>query len=224
MTPKASATTTESPYRFAGWAAITSGIIGFIAYAVLMTSVISRDAGVGDHRFWTLLFKSHDVGAILQALLMIPVVLTLHRIAIQQSGRVSRATVAAGVTALSLMVLLMLLGLVGVIPNVFYMVPQGVLGVWVIVVGRLVPVVIPRGLRWLGFVSGIGLLLVATFPIAYVLLVDPKAPHSTANRIIHIVLKVGSWMGVFTFPIWSALVGRRLLRQRARDRLSSFPC
>ena len=214
MTAQVSTITAGSPYRFAGWAAITSGIIGFVAYAVLMTSVISRDAGVGDHRFWTLLFRVHDVGAILQALLMIPVVLTLHRIATQHSGGVGRVTVATGVTALSVMILILLLGFVGVIPNVFYMVPQGVLGVWVIVVGRLVPEVIPRGLRWLGFVSGIGLLLVATFPIAYVLLVDPQAPHSTANRIIHIVLKVGSWMGVFTFPIWSALVGRRLLRQR----------
>ena len=236
MTAQVPAITVGSPYRFAGWAAITSGIIGFIAFAVLMTGVFSRSGGVGDPRFWTLMFRYHDVGAILQALLMIPVVLTLHHIATQHSGGVGRATVAVGVTALSLMILLLLLGFVGVIADVMYMVPQGVLGVWVIVVGRLVPGVVPRGLRWLGFVSGIGLVLVATFPIAFALLVDPvilqipvpkplpKVPHNTANQLIHIVLKVGSFMGVLTFPIWSALVGRRLLRQRARDRLSSFPC
>jgi hypothetical protein len=163
MTPQEPAITTAPEYRFAGWAAITSGMIGFFAYAALMTGVFSRLSG-GEERFWTLLFRSHDAGAILQALLMIAVVLTLHHIATQKSTGVGRATVAAGVIALSLMILLMLLGFAGVIADTIYMVPQGVLGVWLIVVGRLVPGVVPRGLRWLGFVSGIGLVLVATFP------------------------------------------------------------
>ena len=226
MTPQEPEMNTAPQYRFAGWAAITSGMIGFFAYAALMTGVFSRLSG-GEERFWTLLFRSHDAGAILQALLMIPVVLTLHHIATQKSTGVGRATVAAGVIALSLMILLMLLGFAGVISDTIYMVPQGVLGVWLIVVGRLVPGVVPRGLRWLGFVSGIGLVLVATFPIAYAVLVDPvifqvpvpqpfpEGPDSTANGIIHIVLMLGSFMGVLTFPIWSALVGRRLLRQRS---------
>ena len=76
-----------------------------------------------------------------------------------------------------------------------------------------------------GFVSGMGLVLVATFPIAYAVLVDPvifqvpvpqpfpEAPDSMANGIIHIVLMLGSFMGVLTFPIWSALIGRKLLQQ-----------
>ena len=226
MTPQEPAITTAPQYRFAGWAAITSGVLGFFAYTALMTGVFSRLSG-GEERFWTLLFRSHDVGAILQALLMIPVVLTLHHIATQKSTGVGRATVAAGVIALSLMILLMLLGFAGVISDTIYMVPQGVLGVWLIVVGRLVPGVVPRGLRWLGFVSGIGLVLVATFPIAYAVLVDPvilripvpqpfpDGPDSPANGIIHLVLMLGSFVGVLTFPLWSALVGRRLLRARS---------
>src|SRR2546430_14789621 len=96
MTPREPAITTAPQYRFAGWAAITSGMIGFFAYAALMTGVFLRLSG-GEERFWTLLFRSHDVGAILQALLMIPVVLTLHHIATQKSTGVGRATVAAGV-------------------------------------------------------------------------------------------------------------------------------
>ena len=209
MTPQEPEMNTAPQYRFAGWAAITSGVLGFFAYAALMTGVFSRLSG-GEERFWTLLFRSHDAGAILQALLMIPVVLTLHHI-----------------VALSLMILLMLLGFAGVIADTIYMVPQGVLGVWLIVDGRLVPGVVPRGLRWLGVVSGIGLVLVATFPIAYAVLVDPvilripvpqpfpDGPDSPANGIIHLVLMLGSFVGVLTFPLWSALVGRRLLRARS---------
>jgi hypothetical protein len=223
MTSQEPAITTAPHYRFAGSAAITSGVIGFFAYVALMTGVFSRLSG-GEERFWTLLFRSHDAGAILQALLMIPVVLTLHHIATRKSSGVGGATVAAGVIALSLMILLMLLGFAGVIADTLYMVPQGVLGVWLIAVGRLVPGVVPRGLRRLGFVSGIGLVLVATFPIAYAVLVDPvilripvpqpfpDGPDSPANGIIHLVLMLGSFMGVLTFPIWSALIGRRLLR------------
>src|SRR6478672_923724 len=226
MTPQEPAITTAPEYRFAGWAAITSGMIGFFAYAALMTGVFSRLSG-GEERFWTLLFRSHDAGAILQALLMIAVVLTLHHIATQKSTGVGRATVAAGVIALSLMILLMLLGFAGVIADTIYMVPQGLLGVWLIVVGRLVPGVVPRGLRWLGFVSGIGLVLVATFPIAYALLVDPvifqipvpkpfpDGPDSPANGIIHFAPLLGSFLGVLTLPILSAVVGGRLLRHRS---------
>src|SRR5947207_2661039 len=106
MTPQEPAIATAPQYRFAGWAAITSGMIGFFAYAALMTGVFSRLSG-GEERFWTLLFRSRDAGAV------------------------------------------------------------------------------------------------------------PEAPDSTANGIIHIVLMLGSFMGVLTFPIWSALVGRRLLRQRS---------
>ena len=42
MTPQEPAITTAPQYRFAGWAAITSGMIGFFAYAALMTGVFSR--------------------------------------------------------------------------------------------------------------------------------------------------------------------------------------
>jgi len=36
-------------------------MIGFFAYAALMTGVFSRLSG-GEERFWTLLFRSHDAG------------------------------------------------------------------------------------------------------------------------------------------------------------------
>ncbi len=83
-------------------------------------------------------------------------------------------------------------------------------------------------MTWLGIVCGVGLVLVAAFPIGYGMFVDPAMFHGpitdntseppgteTANGILHVVLLIGTFMGVATYPIWAALVGRRLLRQKS---------
>lgn len=224
MTAQASATTTGSSYRFAGWAAITSGVIGIIAFGFLITAVVGRASG-GDERSWELLIKTHDVGVILQSVFMIPVVFALHSLGLQHSPGVSRATAAVGVAALSLVVLCLLPGFVNVEWDAVYMIPQGVLGVWLIVVNRLVSSVLPRGLTRLGTVAGVGLVLVATFPIGFAIFVDPigfhglftvdhrPIPANMANAIVHNILLIGTFMGVTTYPIWSMLVGRKLLRK-----------
>ncbi len=218
--------TIGSPYRFAGWAAITSGAIGIVAYALLWAAIVSRIRGA-EESAWVILFRTHDWGVILQSLLMIPVVFALGAIGSQHSRGVSRATVAVGVAALSLIVLCLLLTFANVIADSIYMVPQGVLGIWLIVVNRLLPSVLPRSLRWLGIVCGVGLVLVAAFPIGYGMFVDsaifhgpdthaPEPPGTeTANSIVHNVLSIGTFMGVTTYPIWAALVGCRLLRQKS---------
>ncbi len=225
MTAQASATTTGSSYRFAGWAAITSGVIGIIAYGFLWAFLVRRISG-GNEETCIPLIRTHDVGVVLQSLFMIPVVFTLGGMGSQHSRGVSRATVAVGVAALSLIVLCLLLIFVNVISDEIYMVPQGVLGMWLIVVNRLVSSVLPRSLTRLGTVVGIGLVLVAAFPIGSVIFVDPRIgpipfdyqpPKGTdmANGILHIVLLIGSFMGVATYPIWATLLGRRLLRERS---------
>lgn len=91
------------------------------------------------------------------------------------------------------------------------------------VVNRRLASVLPRGLTWFGMVVGFGLLLVGTFPLAYAIFVDPIGlygpvpldyphPKTTANFIIHDVFFVGTVLGVWTYPIWTILLGRRLLR------------
>jgi len=93
------------------------------------------------------------------------------------------------------------------------------------VVNRRLSSVLPRSLTRFGTVVGFGLLLVGTFPLAYGIFVDPiglrgPVPHdypnleTTANAITHIVLLVGTFMGVVTYPIWTILLGRQLLRAR----------
>ena len=154
---------------------------------------------------------------------MIPVALALHRMNSQHSPGVNRTTVAAGVTALSLVVVGLLLEFVNVLGSGLYMVPQGLLGVWLIVVNRHLSAMLPRGIRWLGIVAGFGLVLVAAFPIGYAIFVDPRLgpipfdyqpPKETemANNILHNILGIGGLMGIPTYSIWATLVGRRLLR------------
>lgn len=224
MAAQVSPTATGSSYRFAGWAAIASGAVGIVAYGFLWAFVLKMISG-GSEQTCIPLLRTHDAGVILQSLFMIPVALALHRMSSQHSPGVNRTTVAAGVTALSLVVVGLLLEFVNVLGSGLYMVPQGLLGVWLIVVNRHLSAMLPRGIRWLGTLVGIGFVLVATFPIGYAIFVDPRLgpipfdyqpPKETdkANAILHNVLVIGSFMGVATYPIWAMLVGRRLLRQR----------
>ncbi|MGH7177725.1 MAG: hypothetical protein ACREJC_10120 [Tepidisphaeraceae bacterium] len=124
------------------------------------------------------------------------------------------------------MVLCLLLNFVHAISDGIYTIPQGVFGVWLIGATWFLSGVLSRGLRWFGMVVGIGLVLVAAFPIGYGLFVNPLMFHGVitdatpdppgterANEILHLILIIGSFMGVTTYPIWAVLVGRRLLRR-----------
>ncbi len=220
------ATIAGSTYRSPGRAAITSGVFGLMAFGVLFVGVnIMFARGRESFGLVDLMFKTHHVGIILQYLFMIPVAFGLDTLARQRFPGVSRATLAVGVVSLSLIVFLAFLFLIDVVADDLYAVPQGVLGVWLMLVNRRLSSVLPRGLTRLGTVVGFGLLLVGTFPLAYGIFVDPIGlrgpvpldypnPETTANTIIHIVFYIGTLMGVVTYPIWIILLGRHLLRAR----------
>jgi hypothetical protein len=217
-----SAATTLTSYRFAGWMGVASGITGLIAFGLLITALAGRISG-GDERAWEHLIRTHDVGVILQSIFMIPVVFALYKLGRQQSVKVSRTTVPLGIVALSLIVAFLVLTVAKVIWDVLYILPQGLLGFWLIGVNRIMSPTLPRSLRILGVVSGAGLVLVAAFPIGYASFVDALGLHGPvpfdyvppqaviANAIVHIVLVIGTFMGVATYPIWAALLGRKLL-------------
>lgn len=226
MTTLPEATTTGSTDRSAGRAAITSGVFGIMAIGFLIVAVANMLKSNPDiSGFVNLMFKAHHVGVILQSLFMIHVAFGLPTLASRRFPSVSRATLAVGVVSLSAIVLCALLFLVNVVADDLYTVPQGVLGVWLMVVSQRLASVLPRGLTWFGTVVGFGLLLVGTFPLAYASFVDPIGlhgpvppdypnPETTANAIIHDVFFVGTVMGVWTYPIWTILLGGRLLRAR----------
>ena len=214
--------------RLAGRLAILSGTFGIAAFACLILFLVMRPSAADQHTSH-LLLRSHDVGVILQSLCLMPFALALDAIARQDSRGSSRATGAAGVCFLALIVVLMLLSLVKVVADVLYMIPQGAVGGWLIVACRQRANGLPRGLRRLGVLAGIGLILVTVFPIGYSLFVDPAILHGPvsdddptppgterANVIVHIALAIGTLVGCSTYPIWAALAGRWLLLRGTR--------
>jgi hypothetical protein len=98
----------------------------------------------------------------------------------------------------------------------------GLVGIWLIVVNRLVSGVRSRGLRWFGTIVRAGLMIAAVFPVGNFLFVDPtlgplpfdsEPPAGTelANEVLHNLVTLGGFLGVAPLPIWTALVGRKLL-------------
>jgi hypothetical protein len=205
-----------------------SGAIGLVAYGFLWAFLVARISGC-DEQTCVPLITTHDVGVILQSLFMIPLVLTFGAIVAQRSPGARRPTVAVGIAALVLTSLSLLLIISKVIAGPLFMFFQGLLGVWLIMVGRFVSGVLPRGLARLGTVVGFGLIIAAAFPIGTAIFVDPslgpipfdyKPPAGTerADDILHNILLIGGFFGVAPLPIWTALVGRRLLGGRLTPR------
>jgi hypothetical protein len=223
MTTQTSAATVPS-CRTAGWAAIASGAIGILAVGSLITYLMLRnpspDTGI-------LMLRFHDAGVILQFLLVIPVAFGLQKLSRQRSPSLSQATLATGIGSLVTVVLFLLLVFPKIVADTLYMFPQGVFGVWLIVVNWRLSGLLPAWLRWLGMVVGFGLLLVGTFPLGYAIFVDPillqipavdpadspAPPMNLANTLLHQLLWIGSLMGVLTLPFWTMLLGGRLLRE-----------
>ena len=220
-------------YRSAGKTAIVSGIFGILANAALLTAVMTRTTMAMTRQVY-LLFRTHDALAILQFLLMIPALIALHKLSYKQLSGMSRATLRTGIVALSLIAFFLLLIFPWIMSDEYYMIPQGMFGVWLIVVNWQLKGILSRGIRWFGIVVGLGLALVGVFEIGYAILVDPiglripAAPiedleipvETTANIILHMILDIGSFIGVLTFPIWTIILGRKLLRVKVQQSLT----
>jgi hypothetical protein len=208
--------------------AIVSGVFGILAFACLMAFLVMRPSET-DQGISHILLRSHDAGIIFQSLCLIPFTLALDAIARRHSLASSRVMVIAVITFLGLVVALLLLSFFKVVADVLYMIPQGAVGGWLIVACRQIANGLPRGLRRLGTVAGVGLILISIFPIGYSLFVDPAILHGPvsdddpgppgterANQIVHIALAIGTLIGCSTYPIWTALAGRWLLLREGR--------
>ncbi len=218
---------TQLSYRTAGWAAIGSGAIGLMAYGFLFTAVTSRTDWVISNYVYVM-FRAHDIGVIIQFLLLIPVVFGLFKLSQAKPQGMNRTTLNVGIGALLFTAVFLLLGIVKILVDGHYTVPQGVFGVWLMVVNWRLSGVLPNGLRWFGIVVGLGLLIVATFVPGYAIFVDPvilrippvdlanypEPPMDLANTILHQIIWIGTIMGVATLPIWTILLGARFLREK----------
>ena len=105
------------------------------------------------------------------------------------------------------------------------MIPQAVFGVWLIIVNWRFKDIFSKGLRWFGIIVGFGLALVGVYEIGFSIFVDPSglkipAPdlkslkdpgETTANIIVHLILDIGTFIGVLPFPVLAIFMGRKLL-------------
>ncbi len=210
MTSPVLRTTTALPYRYAGWAAIISGAIGVLTCGFLVAALRTRTTA--DPHATELLFGAHDIGAIVQYLCLIPVVWALRRFSQERPDGLGRSIITVGIGAISSTAILLLVEFFHLDWLPWYMVPQGVVGGWLMIVSWRIAKVLPNHLTGLGMIVGLGLVLVGTFPLGYALLVDPSVPESAANGYLHQIVKYGSYMGVFALPFWTVLMGGRLLR------------
>jgi hypothetical protein len=216
----------DPSYRNAGRAAITSGVIGIAAFGLLMDAVLTRVSWIPPARIY-MLFNAHDIGVALQFLLLISVAFGLRTLSRQSPPSLTKATFATGVGAIIFVVLLVLLG-VGdkIVSNGFYTLPQGIFGIWLIVVNWRLSGSLPGWLRGLGMIVGLGLALVGTCFVGLCFvypsqLYIPRPPmesikevNSVANTFFHQLLFYSSFVGVTTLPIWTALTGFQLLKKR----------
>lgn len=206
----------------AAWFAIASGIIGLLALLLLLAAVTTRTTWVLSSPVY-LLFRAHDIGAILQFLLMLPLAVELGRLSRRNAPGLSRSSVHFGVAAISLVALLLALGSLRIVNDMFYMVPQGCFGAWLCLANLRLRNILPPWLRYFGLVVGAGLILVGTvypglatfvypsmWKIPAVAVADDTFQNSAANQIFHILLYAGSLLGVATLPLWTLATGWRL--------------
>jgi len=210
-------------YRSAGIYAIISGITGVFAFAFLVTYLIVREKNFAQSIYFV---RVHDIGAMLQFLLLIPVVKGLYRLLKRQHPDVTQTTLDIGIGSLLLTALFLLLTTPKIIADLLYLFPQGIFGACLIFFNWHMKGILPKGLRWFGIIVGTGLILAGIFPVGYAIFVDTiilqipaasdeavqKIPDTTANMILHQMVAVGTLLGVITLPVWTILLGRKLRR------------
>ena len=207
--------------RTFGWAAVAAGICGLAAFAFIIAALVIRTDA---RRIGAIMFRWHDAMALIQTFFMFAVVAALCSLAKQSHRPMPKFAYRAANAALAVLVLALLLTLAHVLNDMLYMVPQGLFGAWIVWLSRYLSGILPRYVNWIGIVAGIGLMLIGVFPIAFGIFVDPlvlRGPvppdyqdvNSTANLVAHIILALGTLIGIPLYPVWSFSVGRTLLRQ-----------
>jgi len=196
---------------------VIGGVLALLASVTLLAAVELRAWRLAPRSIVAPLFRWHDGLTALQSALLLPFALRLSLITSQRSSSGWLAAVVAG-TSLLAIAILEALRFINVGPDTLYMLPQGVLGAWVIMISRRTAGTSP-GVWRLGVPTGLGLLLIAG-SLAAVLLYfgsdvfagtirNPDRYGQLINRAAHYTLRIGSYPGRLGLPIW-VLVAREL--------------
>src|SRR5258706_15119740 len=164
---------TASMQRLPGWAAIFSAVAGLVGFGLLVAALTAPTPSPERLRRYPDLFRWQDAGVLLQALAMIPVTLALHAAA-RPARKWGLATAALGVLAQALLVVVLLLRFANITSDMLYMLPQGFVGLWLVIVNWRPAGSLSRGLARTGKIAGLGLLVVGIGFLIYGVLVAPK--------------------------------------------------
>ena len=207
--------------RIAGLSAIASGIFGLLTIGSLVGYLVLRNISEAEAIF---ISKFHDAFAVFQFAFMIPVASALYTLSQKTSAGTNKTVFNFGIASIYFTSFSLLLSFPKITTVVFYMFPQGIFGVWLMIVNWRMKQIMHPALRWFGIIAGLGLALVGTFVIGFAIFVSMDAirvpappmkyyPETPANLFLHQILYTGSFMGVFTLPAWTILMGRWLLRK-----------
>jgi hypothetical protein len=201
------------------WLAIASGIFGIFSFACLVAYIMTpalqmQDSGVVAPQ-GKLLLTVQFLSSMVQSLLMIPVAIWLYRIGEWRWRGLGRSWMILGVVALGGVGLLRLVAAVdSAVSDILFMIPMGLVGVWLAAVNWNNPQTLPGWMRILGGIAGICLFGVGlNFFFNGGLVVFSKGPMAYGDDVnFHIGLGLSGLPGFTLFPIWCMLLGLRFSR------------
>jgi hypothetical protein len=206
------------------WLAILSGLLGICSFASLIayitTPAFQMDESGGVPPVGETLLTVQFLASAAQVLMMIPVAIAISRVGGRQSpapgrnGKIQGWTVLA-IGALAAVAILRLAAMVdAAISDILFMLPMGLVGVWLVTVNWKNTIGLPGWMRIWGLVAGLGLVGVGlNFLFNGGLAVFSKGPMAYGNDVhFHIGLGLSGFPGFSLFATWSMLLGLRLLR------------
>lgn len=209
--------------RSISWLAIASGALGICSFgsliAYITTPALQMQESGAVPPMGELLLTIQFVSSAVQALLMIPVAIWLYGVSGRRSpalggNGMAQGWTILGVAALGGVALLRLVAMIdAAVSDILFMLPIGVVGVWIIAVNLKSPVALPGWMRLLGVVAGLGLVEVGlNFLFNGGLAVFSKDPMAYGNDVnFHIGLGLFGFPGFVLFATWSIMLGVRLL-------------
>uniref|UniRef100_UPI0035C94AC6 hypothetical protein n=1 Tax=uncultured Sphingomonas sp. TaxID=158754 RepID=UPI0035C94AC6 len=210
--------------RLTPWLAIVSGVLGICSFASLIayitTPALQMQESGGTQPMGELLLIVQFLSSAAQVLMMIPVAIWLYGMNDRRSpargrnGMVQGWTIL-GVVALAGVAILRLAAMAdAAISDILFMLPMGLVGVWLVAISWTNPIPLPVWMRIWGLVAGMGLVGVGLNFLfnggVAVFSTDPMAYGNDVN--FHIGLGLFGFPGFSLFATWSVLLGLRLLR------------
>jgi hypothetical protein len=205
---------------YVGWSAILSGaidLIGFVFLLLFFALEAPRWVQSGEPDTPPLLGNLNDASFIFVALFMIPLAVVLNKMNWRQSPTFSLISLIIGMTGMLATAIIQAL----YVPRLIQTSQQAVLlgtalfliGLWMILVNALGRAAnLPRGLAWLGIVSGVAIVLLPVAVIAIggsTFLDDPSIALS--NPLFMFAFAAGVLGFSIGYAIWAILLGRLFL-------------